>query len=188
VLTAGDGTSGLYLWQAQLETGTRPTSPIITTDAPKTRAADNPKRVLGSEYRQDEGTFIFEGVVSDSGDIQCLYFMGTSSNERIAQYYSPSAGAVLNRIITNNKVFNAADIPAPAGKIKAGLSFKLGNALWSVNGSAPVSSSPTEFPAKTSLSIGGDMADLLNLNNYVGSVTLRPYALTAAQLQGETTL
>lgn len=43
----GDGTSGIYIAHAQLEQGTRPTSPIITTDAPVTRAADYISRTLG---------------------------------------------------------------------------------------------------------------------------------------------
>jgi hypothetical protein len=36
----GDGTSGVYLWQAQLETGSVATSPIVTTGSTASRVAD----------------------------------------------------------------------------------------------------------------------------------------------------
>ena len=55
----GDGTSGIYIWGAQLEAGSFPTSYIPTTGATATRAADVAS-ISGSNfsswYRQDEGT------------------------------------------------------------------------------------------------------------------------------------
>ena len=60
---AGDGTSGIYIWGAQLEAGSFPTSYIPTTSAQATRAADS-AAITGSNfsswYRQDEGTIYCE--------------------------------------------------------------------------------------------------------------------------------
>jgi hypothetical protein len=60
----GDGTSGIFLWGAQLETGAFPTSYIPTTTAAVTRSADVAS-ISGSNfsawYRQDEGTVFWDG-------------------------------------------------------------------------------------------------------------------------------
>jgi hypothetical protein len=60
---AGDGTSGIYLWGAQLEAGSFPTSYIPTTSATVTRSADVASITganFSSWYRQDEGTVFAE--------------------------------------------------------------------------------------------------------------------------------
>jgi hypothetical protein len=55
----GDGTSGIYIWGAQVEEGAFPTSYIPTTTAAATRSADVASitgSAFSSWYRQDEGT------------------------------------------------------------------------------------------------------------------------------------
>ena len=63
----GDGTSGLFLWGAQLEAGAFPTSYIPTTTAAATRSADVAS-ITGSAfsgwYRQDEGTVFAEAQIA----------------------------------------------------------------------------------------------------------------------------
>jgi hypothetical protein len=59
----GDGTSGMYIWGAQLEAGAFPTSYIPTTTATVTRSADVASITgtnFSSWYRQDEGTVFAE--------------------------------------------------------------------------------------------------------------------------------
>ena len=60
----GDGTSGIYLWGAQLEAGAFPSSYIPTTGATATRAADVVSitgSAFSSWFRQDEGTVFVDG-------------------------------------------------------------------------------------------------------------------------------
>jgi hypothetical protein len=62
---AGDGTSGIYLWGAQLEAGSFPTSYIPTTSATVTRSADVASITganFSSWYNQTEGTLYIEST------------------------------------------------------------------------------------------------------------------------------
>ena len=61
----GDGTSGIYIWGAQLEAGAFPTSYIKTEAASVTRATDSAVMTgsnFSSWYRQDEGTMVAEMI------------------------------------------------------------------------------------------------------------------------------
>jgi hypothetical protein len=84
----GDGTSGIYLWGAQLEAGAfLPTSYIPTTTATVTRSADVAS-ISGSNfsgwYRQDEGSFLADvNVLSTSRLQQTISFNDGSSSNRI---------------------------------------------------------------------------------------------------------
>jgi hypothetical protein len=74
---AGDNTSGIYLWGAQLEAGAFATSYIPTTTATVTRAADISTSVAtsvfeNSWYRQDEGTVFANARTLQSATSQIL--------------------------------------------------------------------------------------------------------------------
>ena len=60
----GDGTSGIYVWGAQLEQGSFPTSYIPTQNSTVTRTADNASMTgsnFSSWFNQGDGTFLING-------------------------------------------------------------------------------------------------------------------------------
>jgi hypothetical protein len=89
----GDGTSGYYLWGAQLEEGSFPTSYIPTTGAAATRSADVAS-ITGSAfsgwYRQDEGTMFAEGAVpvGTTGPRALASIDNGTTSERIQLYHN----------------------------------------------------------------------------------------------------
>jgi hypothetical protein len=82
----GDGTSGLFLWGAQLEAGSTPSSYIPTTTAAVTRNADVASitgSAFSSWYRQDEGSLFMEAntfSTATTGPIWWRVSDGTSAN------------------------------------------------------------------------------------------------------------
>jgi hypothetical protein len=104
----GDGTSGFYLWGAQLEAGSFPTSYIPTTTAEATRAADVAS-ISGSNfsswYRQDEGTVFAQTQVAG--------YSSTNNPDLVALF---GANFVTDRII----MFVAGASPNYRAEIKAG--------------------------------------------------------------------
>lgn len=75
----GDGTSGLYIWGAQLEAGAFTTSYIPTVASQVTRAADVASMTganFSSWYRQDEGSFVCDwaqALTTSTADTFGLY-------------------------------------------------------------------------------------------------------------------
>ena len=87
---AGDGTSGIYIWGAQLEVGAFPTSYIPTTTAAVTRSADVVSitgSAFSSWYRQDEGT-VFANY---------QFSAGSAVNTNSRQLFDSSDGTTDNR-------------------------------------------------------------------------------------------
>lgn len=82
----GNGTSGIYVWGAQLEKGSFPTSYIPTAASQVTRAADVCKidgASFTSWYRQDEGTVLAEYRTASTGGA-ILSLDAGSASDRIA--------------------------------------------------------------------------------------------------------
>lgn len=90
---AGDGTSGIYIWGAQLEVGSFPTSYIPTTTAQVTRAADLCSvNNLSPWYRADEGTLVVDWNLP----------VNTSDNNQLAAFGSAVASSMAIRMGVNS--------------------------------------------------------------------------------------
>ncbi|HAO01701.1 MAG: hypothetical protein Tp170SUR00d2C46354221_51 [Prokaryotic dsDNA virus sp.] len=179
---SGTLTGSVLLAHAQLVEGTVPGPVIVTESAPVTRAADNISRQLGAEFNTSEGTFIIECEIDASETTQTLYFLGDSDNNRIAQYYSTSDGAILNRFVANGVSYNPPITPVLAGKIRAGVTFKNGLAMFGVNGTT-VSSVPASLPNITQALLGRNSENAFYLNGVVRLVKAIPKAVSEPEFQ-----
>lgn len=180
-LSTGDGTSGIFIWGAQLEAGAFPTSYIPTTTGPVTRSADVCS-ITGSAfngfYNQTEGTMIIHG---DSAGVNGSRWCATSPARAFELLgktnlsYFESSGGSINAI-------GAITLPT-----KFGLACKLNDFQGVRNGVLGGADIIATMPSPTTLNIG----TLLGVSDWLNGciISMRYYRkrLPNAKLQTLTT-
>jgi len=180
--STGNGTSGIYIWGAQLEAGAFPTSYIgPTTTAAVTRAADVAS-ITGSAfsgfYNQTEGTVFTEyrdPGVSGSNRYPWITSDGTANN-RIGFFVSGTTtinnrhvvGGTFSSPGTLNTVLNIRNRHAIAAAV--------GFCNAASNGTLATASAPASMPNVSQLSIGAFNSTEF-LNAPVARITFWPQAL-----------
>jgi hypothetical protein len=189
----GDGTSGLFVWGAQLEAGAFPTSYIPTTTTALTRAADVASvNTLSPWFNAVEGTLYAELTASantatayvtlsdgtqtsnstyfdnDSGNIRNVVFSGASAVAVIGLGAIGSVGAI-------NKV-------ASAYRVNDFAAVRNGGSVGTdTSGAVPVGVSQMNIGASTS------GVAVSYINGYLRRITYYPRKLSSAELQAITT-
>jgi hypothetical protein len=155
----GDGTSGIYIWGAQLEVGAFPTSYIPTQAATRTRAADNASitgKNFSEWYRQDEGSVVIKArtnVTTDGISNRFPYSMqidsgvgstnfaidnGVLTNGAIRQVFVAQVGGVtISSGMGNNLSYNG--LPCSFAYKTDDLAFINGGGTLFTKGNAPLS-------------------------------------------------
>ena len=181
----GDGASGIYLWGAQMEAGSFPTSYIETTGSTATRAVDVasiPVSKFG--YNQTEGTLFVDFKTPDTAIANALELGNSASSSRYLirnglAYYSTTGGA---QVVIN--------YTASTNNQRAGFAVQSNDAVAVVNGSTVgTDNTVTLFSNPTILGIGSPAYNLAveKLNGHIKSIQYYPRRLTDAQLQELTT-
>ena len=183
----GDGTSGLYLWGAQVEAGAFPTSYIPTTASIVPRSADNAQMTgtnFSSWYNQSEGT-VFCSFKTDgmSGNPRTFQLTGNNQNERLdhriagnvngSEYYT---GGISFGRIDDNGVTNPSQ-----GKITVSQNSR--SRQFCMNGRTVKSATIPNAPAVNTLNIGNYNLQATYLNGTIRKLAYYPKALSPAELQ-----
>ncbi len=184
---SGDGTSGAFIWQAQLEAGTGASSPIPTTTASVTRAADaatvtglsvpNPHS-MAAEWTpgfDNASSFRRAGALSNSG--------GTSEDS-IYQRHTNSF----------SRVYTSADMDLLLGTAnatttnKAAARFETNNSTGSLNGAATVAPDTATVPTTgiDRLLVGVGTSSTGPMNGTISRIRIYNRALSDAELQAAT--
>ena len=183
----GDGTSGIYLWGAQLEAGSFPTSYIPTVASQVTRTADI-ATITGANfsnwYNQSEGTFVVDGRATDNENGQ--RFMSVSDGTATKQMWIMSA--VANYV---GNVYAAGAYQAQLGYStttggKYALAYKANDFAFSGNGSPVSTDNSGSVPSAIQLNFGRRHDGVGQLNGHIRSVRFYPSRLSNAQLQALT--
>jgi hypothetical protein len=156
-ITAGDGTSGIFAWGAQLEAGSFATSYIPTTTAALARSADVCS-ITGSAftgfYNQSEGAMLVNAFTPASGDRTILSTDDNTANEMIRL-----------RTEGTNPFFKVTDggsevVAIDAGTVVANTPFKLAGSYKvndfasSINGGSAVTDTSGTIPTVDRMRIG----------------------------------
>jgi hypothetical protein len=191
----GDGTSGIYIWGAQLEAGYFPTSYIKTEASTVTRNADVAVMTgtnFSDWYRADEGTLFAthsRPFLDASRASHIVNASDGSLSNSVALYLSAISAAQVD--ITTGST-SQANI-ATAGVLVTGLAYNHAAAFakdsvaLSVNASTPAVDSFASIPsALTRMDIGGRWDGQRTINGHIKRIAYYPKRLSNAELQAIT--
>ena len=188
----GDGTSGIYIWGAQLEAGAFATSYIPTTTAATTRSADIASiGTLSPWYNATEGTLYGEG--SWVGLVASRFAVGlnnsaSASSDFISIQTNPTtvttgrggvtAGGVTQAAMNITNAYTASVL------FRAANAYQQDNFGFTVNGATPASDTSGTVPTVDRVQLGAVGTTTANI--WISRITYTPRRLTDVELQSLT--
>ena len=181
----GNGSDGIYLWGAQLETGAFATSYIPTTTAALTRNADVATMTgtnFSDWFNASEGTFEFQGEVkalvsgarflgvSDGTSTNRMEFLNNLADGKLRWYSSGGVASDTANAMTANVVFGASG------------AYKLNDYATALNGGATVADTSATVPAVNQMRIGYSTTTG-SLNGWMLKIMYFPQRLINAEVQ-----
>ena len=193
----GDGTSGIFVFGAQLEAGAFPTSYIPTTTTALTRAADVARvDTLSPWYNATEGVLYTEFQINDYGSTgfpvaSQLGVIGGAVNRGQSILIGAGTSTSGFNIYDDTSTYQGVPVSGPATKnttIKAAGAYKTNDSAVSFNGSSPTTDTTVTLATGINrLSLGQHVLLGAQLNGYLRRITYYPTRLSNAQLQAITT-
>jgi hypothetical protein len=192
-LYTGNGTSGLFLWGAQLEAGAFATSYIPTVASQVTRTADVATMTgtnFSSWYNATEGTLYGEfsrNTATNSGQGRVFSISDGSNSNAIEVYQTGGSNPAAQ--ITTGGVGQALWTPSGftvGALIKEALAFATNSSQASFNGSAETQDTSCTVPVVNQARIGNRQDGLRALNGTISRIAFYPRRLANSELQAIT--
>ena len=186
---SGDGTSGLYIWGAQLEAGEFPTSYIATTSATVQRAADVAQMTgtnFSSWFSQNNGTFSVEFIAppNASADRRLLSIGPSPASLDLVYQYTRNI-SIDNTIVAS--LLQSSNTATVGSLSKAIGVFKSGDYAVCLNGGIVATSSASNTITADSLTIGSYAGGTAYLSGNISRLRYYRVRLPNASLQAITT-
>jgi len=183
-----------YLWGAQLEVSSYPTSYIPTTSATATRVADACfKTGISSLIGQTEGVIFYDGVLTGISNPYANLINSEKNTTGSFSIGHSSTGVMLATLFVNSNAivnFNVGSF-AVGTRTKIAFAYKSGSFALYVNGTQLATSAATFTPIENMDDIYiGDVTTYFNYkeNTQVNQVALFTTRLTNAELASLTTI
>jgi hypothetical protein len=174
----GDGTSGVYLWGAQLEAGAFPTSYIgPTTTAAVTRSADVASitgSAFSSWYRQDEGSLFADYTLAAGGAVSNAVFSinDNTGDNRILLRPGSLGGGVTFFVIAGDVNYAALNVTGGSvTSVKAIIAYRTDDIAATRNGGALELDASATIPTVTRIDMGADVSNSTILNGTIRRLT-----------------
>ena len=189
---AGNNSSGIYIWGAQLEQAPFPTSYIPTSGSTATRAHER-AQILGTSLtsflRQGEGSVICSGVVNGlttSSLYQSWWALDQNNTSNRIWLYA-RGGANKNQFIggAGSTLFaiSSSSNTVVDQKYKLACAYKENDTVFYEDGTQVGTDTTVDIPTVTHFGIGSRNDSQLALNGTISNLSYYPKRLTNAQLQ-----
>ena len=190
---SGDGYSGIYLWGAQLEQGSFPTSYIPTSGSTVTRAGDS-AIISGSNfsewYSQGEGTLYVEassfGIVNGETNRFLCLTDGSNVNRTILLIESNSELKIYSADNSVAQAATSSGVSATNNTVfKVAGAYKPDDFAISANGGSVATDTSGTVPLVTQVQIGNELTANY-LDGHIKKFAFYPKRLPNATLQAMT--
>ena len=177
---AGDGTSGLYLWGAQLEAGSFPTSYVPTVASQVTRLADQVSILTSAfAYNAAAGTWV---ATFDIASGYTTNYRVIDSGSAYRWLYGPSNVNTLSTF--NGSVALGTTIASPVGSALTGaVGYDATGRSITAEGDAVSTDANVYGTASTVLHLGSNAGTANYLNGHIKRLTYFPTRRSNADLQ-----
>jgi hypothetical protein len=191
----GNGTSGVFIWGAQIEAGSFPTSYIPTTTAAVTRSADV-CQITGTDFsgfwNASEGAIAFDGDYLGPDSTVIRYTFGVSDTSNPSNSF---IGSATNRATSGNYstiMYNSGSLqfqldtgsnPSAGSRIALALAIKQNDFAISRDGGSPVIDSTGSIPTINAMAIGSLYAFSGYMNGHIARLRYYPVRIPNATLQ-----